>query len=154
MASEVTRKIAEGSASILIRKAPEEVFDFVANPEGDPLWMPKVSAVQKLTGGPIGVGTRFSQTIPLLGAPFSATWEVILYEPPTNFLGRNTEGAIGFEGGYRVERLGSGSRLTKFASANLAVLPAFVPVSLAGALISREFSLALERLKRFFAEKA
>ena len=42
-----------------IRRPAEEVFDYASDPANEPEWNIRVKRVQKLTGGPIGVGARY-----------------------------------------------------------------------------------------------
>ena len=44
---------------ILIRRPPEDVFDFCSDLRSELRWNPKVKYVEKLTDGPVGVGTRY-----------------------------------------------------------------------------------------------
>ncbi len=45
--------------SILIGRPIEEVFDFVADERNEPSYNPKIGSVEKVTPGPIGVGTTW-----------------------------------------------------------------------------------------------
>jgi hypothetical protein len=139
---------ASGSATLSIGRSIEEVFAFVCNPTNDPRWMPKVSDVKKLTEGPIGVGTIFSESIPLLGKKFTARWKVVEYLQNKRFLGRSIEDYLDFEGGYSLANLDGETLITKYASVDLSKVPPFIPVAAVGALISKEFKIALDRLKR------
>jgi hypothetical protein len=40
-----------------IRRSPEEVFDYCTDIMREPEWNPRTRRVQKLTEGPIGLGT-------------------------------------------------------------------------------------------------
>jgi hypothetical protein len=42
-----------------IRRSADEVFDYASDPANEPEWNIRVKRVQKLTGGPIGVGARY-----------------------------------------------------------------------------------------------
>jgi uncharacterized protein YndB with AHSA1/START domain len=44
---------------IVIRRPPEDVFDFCSDLRSELRWNPKVKYVEKLTDGPVGVGTRY-----------------------------------------------------------------------------------------------
>jgi hypothetical protein len=43
----------------VIRRPPQDVFDFCSDLRSELQWNPKVKYVEKLTGGPVGVGTRY-----------------------------------------------------------------------------------------------
>jgi uncharacterized protein YndB with AHSA1/START domain len=43
----------------VIHRPPEDVFDFCSDLRSELRWNPKVKYVEKLTDGPVGVGTRY-----------------------------------------------------------------------------------------------
>src|SRR3954470_361641 len=45
--------------SIEIARTPEDVFDYLSDLGNEVPWNPNCLAMEELTGGPIGVGTRF-----------------------------------------------------------------------------------------------
>lgn len=45
--------------SVAIRRSRSEVFDYLSDPRNELHWNPKVQLMEKLTDGPIGVGTKF-----------------------------------------------------------------------------------------------
>jgi uncharacterized protein YndB with AHSA1/START domain len=45
------------NGSILIRRPVEQVFDFVTDERNEPAYNPQMRSVEKMTSGPIGVGT-------------------------------------------------------------------------------------------------
>ena len=47
------------STETVIRRSPEDVFDFCSDLRSELLWNPKVKYVKKLTDGPVEVGTRY-----------------------------------------------------------------------------------------------
>jgi hypothetical protein len=49
------------TGSIEIDRPVAEVFDFVADQRNEPLYNPDMVSSQKLTDGPIDVGTRFGR---------------------------------------------------------------------------------------------
>lgn len=46
-------------SSVEIRCSPSEVFDYLSDPRSELEWNPKVEVMEKLTEGPLGVGTKF-----------------------------------------------------------------------------------------------
>jgi uncharacterized protein YndB with AHSA1/START domain len=42
-----------------IDRPPEDVFDYLSDPRGELEWNPQVEVMEKLTDGPVGVGTVF-----------------------------------------------------------------------------------------------
>jgi hypothetical protein len=69
--------VVENEAAI--RRSPEEVFDYCTDLTREHEWNPKTRRVEKLTGGPIGAGTRFEAEF-LKGDPM--TVEVVRFERP------------------------------------------------------------------------
>jgi uncharacterized protein YndB with AHSA1/START domain len=51
--------VAVVEAEADIRKPAEEVFDYVSDPANEPGWNIRMKRVEKLTGGPVGVGARY-----------------------------------------------------------------------------------------------
>jgi uncharacterized protein YndB with AHSA1/START domain len=47
------------STETVIRRSPEDVFDYCSDLRSELRWNPKVKCVEKLTDGPVGVGTRY-----------------------------------------------------------------------------------------------
>jgi uncharacterized protein YndB with AHSA1/START domain len=45
--------------SVQIARTPQEVFDYFADPRNELDWKPSVELMEKITDGPIGVGTKF-----------------------------------------------------------------------------------------------
>jgi uncharacterized protein YndB with AHSA1/START domain len=55
--------MARISGEVLIRRPVEEVFDFVADQRNEPTYNPDMLVSEKLTGAPIGVGSRFRAVV-------------------------------------------------------------------------------------------
>jgi uncharacterized protein YndB with AHSA1/START domain len=47
------------STEMVIRRPPEDVFDFCSDLRSELQWNPKAKYVEKLTDGPVGAGTRY-----------------------------------------------------------------------------------------------
>jgi uncharacterized protein YndB with AHSA1/START domain len=48
--------------TITINRQPAAVFRFLAHFENVPRWNYAISETRKITGGPVGVGSRYQQT--------------------------------------------------------------------------------------------
>jgi diacylglycerol O-acyltransferase / wax synthase len=94
---------------IAIRCSPSEVFGYVANPEHELEWNAQLTAVEKLTGGPIGTGTRYRMRF-RRGVGDSLV-EYVRFDPPRSWASRSTSRRLDvrFEG--EVTPMESGSRL-------------------------------------------
>ena len=64
---------------IEIEARPEAVFDYCTDVLREPEWNPKLLEVEKLTAGPIGLGTRFR--IRLDGVGWSTTENIVFQRP-------------------------------------------------------------------------
>src|ERR1043166_9382389 len=65
---------------VVIERPVEEVFDFVADARNEPRYNPRMLRAEKLTPGPIGLGTRFRDEVRSVGRPAEVTIEVVGYE--------------------------------------------------------------------------
>jgi uncharacterized protein YndB with AHSA1/START domain len=82
-----TRGVRRVENEIEIARSPEDVFDYSVDLTREPEWNPKARRVEKVTDGPIGIGTRFEVEF-LQGAPMTiefvrfqrpAAWETVAH---------------------------------------------------------------------------
>jgi uncharacterized protein YndB with AHSA1/START domain len=71
--------VAVVEAEADIRKPAEAVFDYVSDPANEPGWNIRMKRVEKLTGGPVGVGARYRMEFTQGPA---ATSECVRFERP------------------------------------------------------------------------
>lgn len=99
------------TGEIVIDRPVGEVFDFVADERTEPLYNPALLRSEKLTDGPIGVGTRFAAIHAPARRPVTMTVEVTEYDRPSTFGSHTTmswadvRGALTFEAGGTKTRL-------------------------------------------------
>lgn len=96
----------------LIARPVEEVFDAVADERNEPTYNPRMTSVDKLTPGPIGVGTRWRTTLLAGGRPVVATLSVTEYEPPRRLGCTTTMDRADISGGLTLEPHPAGTRLS------------------------------------------
>src|SRR6266705_2744063 len=48
-------------AEVDVKRPPEEVFDYCSDHSNEPEWNPMMKRIEKLTDGPVGVGTRYAR---------------------------------------------------------------------------------------------
>ena len=65
-----------------IARPVEVVFDAVADQRNEPCYNPTMTAVTKVTPGPIGGGTQFEATVISRGTPRPVTIEYTAFERP------------------------------------------------------------------------
>jgi uncharacterized protein YndB with AHSA1/START domain len=103
-------------ATILIDRPIEEVFAFLADGENDPKFSPRVLEIAKTTDGPPGVGTVYASTVKDAGMKTKREFRLTEFVPPDRIrwaeVSKNLVTAP--EGGYDLERKGSGTRLTVY----------------------------------------
>lgn len=97
--------------TITLNRQPIEVFAFLAHFENLPLWNYAISETRRISGGPVGIGSRYRQarTLP---TPSEETFTVTEFEPGHRL---SIRGALGpFEGDitYLLEPAGDATTLT------------------------------------------
>ena len=96
--------------SIDIDARPQRVWEVLSDVEAWPRRIETVDAVEVLTAGPVGEGSRVRLKQPKLP---DGTWEVTAWNPPTSFELRQTSRGMSSVAGHRVEALGEArTRLT------------------------------------------
>ena len=95
--------------SILIGRPPEEVFAFCSDLRRELEWNPDARAVEKLTDGPVGMGTRYRARWARTGTTLV---ELVRFDPPHDW--ETASQAMGMEvrANGRVEAVPAGSRYT------------------------------------------
>jgi uncharacterized protein YndB with AHSA1/START domain len=91
-----------------IQQSPDEVFDYSTDLSREPEWNPRTRWIEKLTDGPIGLGTRFRGEW-IKGDPM--TIELVRVERPTAWasVGRSRRLVANSEG--QVSKTPGGARL-------------------------------------------
>jgi uncharacterized protein YndB with AHSA1/START domain len=130
-------RVAVIEVEVDFRRLPEEVFDYASDPANEPEWNIRLTRVEKLTGGPVGVGARYRMTF-TSGPP--ATSEVVRFERPNFWQLRGASKILssGFEG--RVTPTGDGAHLALWMEIRL-----HGPLALALPLVRRRMQRELER---------
>ena len=131
----MTRVVVE--AEVDIKRSPEDVFDYCSDPSHAPEWNPMMKRIEKITDGPVGVGTRF--TTEFAKGP-SMVMECIRYERP---------GAWSFTADSRALKAGSEGRvLPTSGGAHLMMRMQLVPhglFRLAAPLLHRRVTSMFQR---------
>ena len=82
--------MATFTGEITIDRPPEVVFDLVADEEQEPRYNPEMLRAEKLTEGPIGVGTRFKAVHASRRQPVEMIVELTEYDRPTRLASATT----------------------------------------------------------------
>jgi Polyketide cyclase / dehydrase and lipid transport len=100
------------SGEILIKRPVEQVFDYVADQRNERLYNPRISNSEKITDGPIGVGTRFRATAQSGRREIEMLIEVTEYQRPRRFGSRTTMSAADIDGGLTFEPVDGATRMS------------------------------------------
>ena len=104
--------------SIAIRRDVANVFKFVADPANNRRWQPEVIVHEKLTDGPVGIGSRFRHESRFMGRPIRVNGVVERFEPD-NLIGfRVQSGTLPYTIAYRVAA--EGPDATRFTYSSVA----------------------------------
>ncbi|HEX6497881.1 MAG TPA: SRPBCC family protein [Micromonosporaceae bacterium] len=104
--------MAKIEGEIVIARPPEVVFDFVADERNEPTYNRRMRRAEKITNGPIGVGTRFRATSRTTLRSADMTIETTAYDRPT-LLGSTTRlGSAEIHGTLTFDRIPIGTRMT------------------------------------------
>jgi uncharacterized protein YndB with AHSA1/START domain len=93
--------------SVILRCTPEVVFDYLSDHRAELEWNPKCERVEKLTEGPIGVGTRYRAK--WKNGP-TVELETVAFERPHRWTTHN-DGPIEVTFTCRLEAVPEGTRL-------------------------------------------
>jgi len=95
-------------AEVDINRPPEEVFDYRSDHRNEPRWNPVMTRIDKLTGGPVGAGTRYA-------AEFAKAPPMVMqctrYQRPTTWSLTGESRAMTAHGRWRVLPAPDGSHL-------------------------------------------
>lgn len=100
--------------TITIDRPIEEVFAFLGDGENDPKFSPRVQKIEKVTGGPVGVGTVYKSTVKDAGMTTEREFELTEFARPTKirWRERSKNMVTASEGGYDLAPSGAGTELT------------------------------------------
>ena len=96
------------SNSVVIGCTPEQAFDYLSDLRSELEWNPTCERMEKVTGGPVGPGTRFRAKWKLSPA---VEVEILEYERPKCWTAHN-RGPLEVTMTVRFERVPGGTRLS------------------------------------------
>jgi uncharacterized protein YndB with AHSA1/START domain len=97
-------------SSIVVNRAPEEVFAYATDPANVPEW--QSSALEASVDGPLQAGASGREVRKFLGRRMESTIRIEAYEPPRRFAIQVTSGPVPFHVEQTVEPEGTGSRVS------------------------------------------
>ena len=96
---------------ILIDRPVEDVFDFVADECNEPSYNAQMRLAEKISDGPIGVGTQYRAEVVSGGRPVSMIIEFTTYERPRRLASRTTMSAMDIAYTLTFEPVREGTRM-------------------------------------------
>ena len=108
------------------------VWQVLSDIQGQPRWMHEMKGVELLTPGPVGIGTRGTATIRILGVSVADPVEVVEWDPPHAYAIRH-DGQFG--GGGRLTATPGLDGTTTIVEWHETLVPPFLPHL--GALLQR-----------------
>jgi hypothetical protein len=103
--------MAKITGEIIIDRPVGQVYDFVADETNEPKYNPDLLRSEKVTDGPIGVGTRFAAQHASVGHPVDMIVEVTGYDRPRRFASRTTMGWAEVRGELTFDAAETGTRM-------------------------------------------
>jgi uncharacterized protein YndB with AHSA1/START domain len=102
------------SATVLIDKPIEEVFDFLADGTNDKKFSPRVLEIEKTNPGPPAKGAIYASTVKDAGMKTKREFELTEFERPTKIRWRELSDNVVVvpAGGYDLVSEGSGTKVT------------------------------------------
>lgn len=98
---------------IVIERPIEEVFDFVADEQNEPKYNPEMTVAEKVTDGPVGVGTKFHSVMSGRGGPAEMTIEFIDFDRPHRIVETTrVSNVMVINGELRFEPVVGGTKMT------------------------------------------
>jgi uncharacterized protein YndB with AHSA1/START domain len=132
--------------TLLIRRPPPAVFDFLMQPTNNLAWQRTLLASAALTDEPVGPGWRFRERRRLLAGTFETEFEVEQHDPPRFCQIRAVTGPARLVASYRLEPCGDATTLTASGRIPICELGQVVLRAMAG-MARRELAIDLEGLR-------
>ena len=106
------------SSEIVINRPPDEVFEFLANPENDPQWRSGVIDLKRVSGN--GIGARYAQGVKGPGGRrIPADIEITELTPSETIAFQTVTGPVRPRGRYELTAVDGGTRVRFELEANI-----------------------------------
>ena len=104
--------MARVSGEILINRPIEQVFDYVADQRNELIYNPRMLRSEKITAGPIGVGTRFHATARSGRRTMEMLIEITEYDRARRLGSRTTMSSVDVNGGLTFDPVDGATRMS------------------------------------------
>jgi carbon monoxide dehydrogenase subunit G len=91
-----------------IDRSQREVFGYLTDVDCVEEWQPATEEIRRETEGQVGVGSRWTQVLRLMGRTIESRIEVTEHEPDSRFAIRTSGGPVNFHVVHVLEPLGEG----------------------------------------------
>lgn len=98
------------TATVTIGQTPEKVFSYLTEIEKLQQWTP-FKNVKLLTDGPMGIGSRFTQSVEIIGKTIESEVEVTDYNAPTLLALKSISGPVNFVQSFTLTPTAEGTHL-------------------------------------------
>lgn len=95
-----------------INASPQRTFETFTNLPRMGEVVTAINKMEILTDGPVGVGTRFSETRTMMGKQATEEMEVTQFDPPSLFVHEAKSHGCHYISTYRFEPVGEGTKVT------------------------------------------
>jgi|SRR5450631_3782801 uncharacterized protein YndB with AHSA1/START domain len=82
------------TSSVEIKRSPQDVFLYVADPTQRPKWQDAIEHIEVVLTTPEGVGTQARETRRIQGSSRTFTWQVTEYDPGRRYALRGIDGPV------------------------------------------------------------
>ena len=97
---------------ILIRRPRAEVAEYASDPDNAPQWYVNIDRSQRLTPGPVAVGSRVAFIARFLGKELNYTYEFVEYVPGEKLVMRTAQGPFPMQTTYTWTDDDGGTRMS------------------------------------------
>jgi hypothetical protein len=103
--------MARAEHSVVIERAPEEVFAYLGDPSNLPEWQASALEARQEPPGEMAAGARIREVRKFLGKRMESVMEVTVYEPGREFSLKVVSGPIPFRVRQTFEPVGAGTKI-------------------------------------------
>ena len=103
--------MARIEGDIVIDRPVEAVFDYVADQSNEPQYNPQMVRAEKITAGPVGVGTKFRSAVASMGRTAEMLIECTGYDRPRRLASTTTMQQADISYMLTFEPVGTGTRM-------------------------------------------
>jgi uncharacterized membrane protein len=94
-----------------INRPAQQVFDYISDPNNDPVWISGITSAQILTDLPVGRGTRVKRVARFLGRTINYVLEITDYRPGILISMRSVQAPFPMEVDYELQPAGEATEL-------------------------------------------